>query len=716
MDLAERIEFTLLCEPVARRLWGEPNCELSTRHDLRWGTHGARSVNRQTGRWYDHEAKEGGSTVELLKRELGLSFSEASAWLRREGMLGVRPNGRPNGQFKTNGRSKTEPLGKITATYDYRNEDGQLLYQVVRLEPKTFRQRQPDGRSGWVWSVKGVRPVLYRLPELLEVAQERPVLVVEGEKDADNLARLGVTATTNAGGAGKWRAEYSETLRGADVILLPDNDEAGRDHMHAVAAFLAGIVARSRVLDLAEHWPQCPAKGDISDWITAGGTVEELWRLVETTPEWKPDERPQQHGANKGESVEKPWPTMDEAAFHGLAGDIVRTLDPHTEADPIAILVQTLTSFGNLIGRGAYHRLEATHHHANLFVVLAGQSSKARKGTSGERVNAIAKVVDPTWAVDRVKGGLSSGEGFINEVRDPVMRWDAKAGVMETVDPGTTDKRLLVHEPEFAGALAVAERHGNTLSPLIRKAWDGGKLATMTRNSPLVATDAHVSIIAHITEDELKARLTRTDMANGFANRFLFALVRRSKLLPFGGDLSDSEIVHLGELLKARVEFARSAGRITWTDNARKGWAKAYPDLSADRPGLVGAITARAEAQTIRLAMIYALLDGRTQIDIPHLRAALAVWGYCESSAQYIFGHMLGDPLADGLLQAIRRAGENGMTRTEIRDLFGRHQSAERIDAALVLLAGRGLVRSERRGSGGRPAEVWIGTGEAGDE
>jgi hypothetical protein len=425
---------------------------------------------------------------------------------------------------------------------------------------------------------------------------------------------------------------------------------------------------------------------------------------------------PQSPPTPRGEAaIPKPWPIMDEAAFHGLAGDIVRTVDPHTEADMVAILLQMLASFGNLIGRGAYHRIEATHHHANLFVVLVGVSSKARKGTSAERVNSIAKIVDPTWAVDRVKGGLSTGEGLINEVRDPMTRWDAKAGVMETVDPGTTDKRLLVHEPEFAGALAVAERHGNTLSPLIRKAWDGGKLATMTRNSPLTATDAHISIIAHITEDELKARLTR-DMANGFANRFLFALVKRSKLLPFGGDLSDSEIQHLGELLKAKVEFGLTAGFITWTDNARKEWAKAYPDLSADRHGLVGAITARAEAQTIRLAMIYALLDGLTQIDIPHLRAALAVWEYCETSAQYIFGHMLGDPLADGLLQAIRCAGARGMTRTGIRDLFGRHQSAARIDAALALLSARRFVRLVRRESGGRPAEVWFAAQEAGHE
>ena len=132
-----------------------------------------------------------------------------------------------------------------------------------------------------------------------------------------------------------------------------------------------------------------------------------------------------------------------------------------------------------------------------------------------------------------MKGGLSSGEGLINEVRDEVKKWNSKEGTWEVVDPGVFDKRLMVHEPEFAGALLAADRHGNLLSPIIRKAWDGGKLETLTKSSQLCATSPHISIIGHITTEELRARLTRTDSANGFANRFLFVLVKRSKELPF---------------------------------------------------------------------------------------------------------------------------------------------------------------------------------------
>jgi hypothetical protein len=267
----------------------------------------------------------------------------------------------------------------------------------------------------------------------------------------------------------------------------------------------------------------------------------------------------------------------------------------------------------------------------------------------------------------------------------------------ETIEPAIADKRLMVTEPEFAGVLAVVERHGNTLSSLMRKAWDGGILSTMTRNSSLRATGAHISIIGHITVEELRARLTRTDTANGFANRFLFPLVKRSKVLPFGGSgLEDRVIAELGERLKKVVEAAAPIGRVGWT--------------SPGPAGLLGAVTSRAEAQCVRLALIYALLDSAANIDRPHIRAALAVWEYAEVSAAHIFGASLGDNVADDILRALQHAGREGMTRTAIRDLFGRHQSADRIGAALALLASKGRAKMELRQSSGRPTEAWIAT------
>lgn len=172
----------------------------------------------------------------------------------------------------------------IEATFDYVDEAGQLLYQVVRYHPKRFQQRKPDGRGGWIWSTKGVRRVLYRLPEVIAaVPTGQNIYVVEGEKHADRLRKDGLVATTNAAGAGKWQSEFSEFLRGAHVIILPDNDDPGKRHAELVAASLAGIARDVRVVEL----PGLSDKGDdVLDWLAAGHTIVELEELAFDTPAW----------------------------------------------------------------------------------------------------------------------------------------------------------------------------------------------------------------------------------------------------------------------------------------------------------------------------------------------------------------------------------------------------------------------------------------------
>jgi hypothetical protein len=265
--------FTQHMDAVARRLWGDPNPRASTASDLRWGEHGSRSVDLESGVFFDHEAKVGGGVLDLIARETGARGPEAIDWLRRELGVVIEDDRRPT--------PAPRPGRRIVATYDYVDEEGDLLLQVVRYEPKEFRQRRPDPLvdGGWNWSVKGVRQVPYRLPDLIEaVAREAPVFVVEGEKDVDALAAVGIAATCNAGGAGKWPATFVEHLVGADVIILPDNDDAGRNHRDVVAGSLRGAAARVRVLDL----PDLPPKGDVSDWLAAGGDAQALYRLVDT--------------------------------------------------------------------------------------------------------------------------------------------------------------------------------------------------------------------------------------------------------------------------------------------------------------------------------------------------------------------------------------------------------------------------------------------------
>ena len=181
------------------------------------------------------------------------------------------------------GKSKRQ----IVAQYDYRDESGNVIFQAVRYEPKDFRQRRPMPGDSWDWSVKGSRVVPYHLPEML-ADPGKPVVVVEGEKDCDNLHRIGVLSTCNAGGAGKWTAEHAAFLEGRRVIVLPDNDDAGRSHAQRVARSLHGIAKSVRIVAL----PDLPVKGDVSDWIADGGEKAELDRLAKDSPVWTPEDKP----------------------------------------------------------------------------------------------------------------------------------------------------------------------------------------------------------------------------------------------------------------------------------------------------------------------------------------------------------------------------------------------------------------------------------------
>jgi hypothetical protein len=396
------------------------------------------------------------------------------------------------------------------------------------------------------------------------------------------------------------------------------------------------------------------------------------------------------------------WPApVDPNAFYGLPGRIVRAIEPHSEADPVALLVQLLVVAGNVIGRGPHFTVEADNHYTNLNAVLVGETSKGRKGSSWGHVEQLGKSCDRTWA-DRIESGLSSGEGLIHAVRDPVE--DAKG---ETTDEGVSDKRLLVLEPEFASVLRVLERQGNRLSPVVRDAWDGRTLRTLTRTTAAKATAAHISLVGHITADELRRYLDRTEVGNGFGNRFLWVCVKRSKSLPDGGQMHTVDVQPFVSELRESIRFAQTVQRVERDEEARALWHDVYEPLSAGLPGLVGALTGRAEAQVMRIADVMALLDTSSKVKLPHLQAALALWDYCRRSVEYVFGLSLGDPVADVILNALR-ANPDGLTRTEIRQHVGGRVSADQIERALQLLLRHHLAHVVREDTGGRPADRWI--------
>ena len=418
----------------------------------------------------------------------------------------------------------------------------------------------------------------------------------------------------------------------------------------------------------------------------------------------------EQFNGHDNEASKSSWPELTQEALFGLAGDFVRAVGPHTEADHVALLMQFFVAFGNVIGRESHFIAEADCHYTNLFCCLVGETAKGKKGSSLGHVQRLFQGVDEEWRKKCVHSGLSSGEGLIWCIRDEIKKTEPvkKKGLVEdyqevVIDPGISDKRGFVVESEFASVLHVMARNGNTLSAILRNAWDGKDLKTMTKNSPAKATKPHISIISHITRSELLRYLDNTECGNGFANRFLWLCVKRSKILPEGGKISESDISDLATRIRNAVEFSHTIGAMDRDKEARELWCEVYAELSEGKPGLLGAVTARAEAQVMRLACLYALLDLSNIIRLEHLSAGLALWGYCEHSARYIFGQSLGDPLADEIKRVLDDTHE-GMTRTELNGHFKHHKKAEQLDRAINVLIANGMVFKTKKKTTGRPS------------
>jgi hypothetical protein len=441
-----------------------------------------------------------------------------------------------------------------------------------------------------------------------------------------------------------------------------------------------------------------------------------------TEKRFLPDNTPAGNGKGSGHAEAEPtveakaasWPMLGSAAYHGLVGEVVATILPYTEADPAAMLLQYLVSFGNVVGHQPHCEADGAGHYPVLYAMLVGPTATGRKGTSAQRIRSVFDVAAPDWVSNNVVSGISSGEGILHAIRDPVYGTDKKTGAQVLIDAGITDKRLLIDEREFSSVLDRMQRAGNTVETIIRALWDCPRLQpTLTKHSPTKATNPHVSIVAHITAEEIRQKLNQTSMANGFANRFLYACVHRSKVLPFGGTLNKDELDRLGLATLEAITTTRTTALITMTPAAAELWGSIYGKLTAEVPGLIGGIIARGDAQTLRLALLYALLDQKPQIDRAHLEAALAVWDYSEASARYVFGDTTGNPIADTILRMLRGAGAAGADRTAISNHLGRHTTADKMDIALGVLLGAGKVRREmqRPTSGpGRPREVWFAT------
>jgi hypothetical protein len=306
-----------LIEPVARQLWGEPNKGLSTKLSLRWGNGGSRAVFLDGGgNWKDFESGEEGGVLALVMREQSADKAGALNWLADNGFI-ERKDSAAAPEKPASGRSDPpatevpsepklpvdEPQGVAVAVkgYHYSDGDGNLLYDVVRYHfrkpdgswvlnektgnpKKTFKQRRPDGKGGWIWNLDGIGHTLYRRQQLeIAIAEGKTVFLPEGEKDAETLIEWGIAATTNSGGAQNWRPHHAEMLRGADVVILADDDEPGQKRVETIGLSLRGLAKRIRAIT---SWG---GPKDVTDWKEqAGGDASKLGEIINTLPDWRP--------------------------------------------------------------------------------------------------------------------------------------------------------------------------------------------------------------------------------------------------------------------------------------------------------------------------------------------------------------------------------------------------------------------------------------------
>jgi len=383
--------------------------------------------------------------------------------------------------------------------------------------------------------------------------------------------------------------------------------------------------------------------------------------------------------------VASSWPEEpDPIVYHGPIGEIVQAVAPRTEAHPVGILATLLASAGACMGHGRYI-YQGSAQSPNVFVVLVGDSSSGRKGTAGSVARDVMDAAYPDWS-SLIVAGLGSGEGLVSHLKKCEQRGEHRALVMES---------------EFGRLLTVMGREGSTLSPIVRDAWDGVPMGRFLARDQDLVRYHHVGVVAHVTPVELRQKLSGVDAANGFGNRFLWLSVRRTRLLPF----PESPVKHLnGDLLRGlgrAIEDAQAPGEVPWSPAAREVWEDLYVNLTmTTRYGLLGAMSARAEAQLVRLALVYALLDRSPVIDVVHLDAARALWTYAEQSVRQVFGNSTGDRGADTLREMLADGPIDWSTAR--RD--GGFRSGADLDAAVALLTSLGIAEVVKvREAGKRP-------------
>ena len=637
------------------------------------------SLNLDSGLWLCHGCQEKGNIFQLAMAALHCDFKEAAA-----AVLG--PNFFPSA-FAANSQTPKKP-SEIVAVYPYTDDLGKLLFEKVRLEPKSFYIRRPDGQGGYVNGLGDTRRVLFNLPLVSRAGPDEIILLVEGERDAEAAAALGYVATCNPFGAREWQRAYSLSLRGKRVLIIPDNDEEGRAHAGAIQDDLRGLAGPARVAIL-------PGSGkDLCDWIEAGGTPEQLREWVDQQF-GKRDHLPASDAVTAREPPEetKPkFPTVPIEAWCPLATDYYEAVRHSTSASAAYHLAIFYGAVGTILGRSVYFTLPKPKY-PNFYIALVGRAGKAKKGTAIDYGQELIQDVAPDvpWL-----SSVDSAEGFVEFLTSNQKRTNRK------------DIVALLCFSELRSLIEKANKQGSgNIIPKLSEAYDCGKRIEIgTRTNPLLAENIFVSLFGGASPTWLD-KLTMSDLEGGLGSRFLW--IPSNPLKPYDDPPPADQIkwnALVSKLGNIRSYWKEDEGtKFPFTPEAKKLWTPFFDKLwklTGDDP-LIEILAERLDLHCRKIALIIAALDKADPpaIHTRHLKPAMAFTEFLLESLYAIFSDFgLSETIKEQKLitEQVRNAGEEGIRKRDLQKKLWR-MDAETFSRRLRWMTGdEGTLQEEKRG------------------
>lgn len=562
-----------------------------------------------------------------------------------------------------------ETTPRIVEEYDYTDEKGTLLFQVVRYDPKDFRQRRPNGKNGWIWNLNGTRKVLYRLPDILRATRDW-ICIVEGEKDANNLRELGFYATTSPGGAKGWSAEYNEALKSKCVVLIPDNDEPGRQYMEKVARSLYGTAARIKLLDL----PDLPEKGDISDWLERyddrNKCCQDLLSLIDQAPLYAPKDLFPLVLAGESNPDRLTFPGE---VIGGVAGRFAEIYSNSLESPPEFFYMAFLACLGAVLsGRLTLHSELAPQ--PRMFVVILGESADDRKSTACNKTVQFYKDVIADFPVCY---GIGSAEGLAQLI---------------TKSPGG---RLLLYYDEFKAFVSKSLLQGSVLLPMVNTLFEGNAYENHTKDRSVSLSDAHLSLLGASTVQTYENTWTSQFTDIGFNNRLFLIPGRGRRQFSLPARVSEVDRRELAKKLGEILAVVGNGLELSLTQEAETHYHQGYMALE---PSIH---SKRLDTYATRFMPLLALNQGKEQVD------GEVVEQVCRLMNWQLEVRRVHDPIdADNVIakteEKVRRClNRRPMTNRELRQFCNvRKTGVWCLETAIKNLRGAGEIaweRAERR-------------------